>query len=145
MPGRVFAHGFLNVKGEKMSKSVGNVVDPFDLADVFGVDQVRYFFMSEVRFGQDGGYSPEAMARRINSDLANDFGNLAQRVLSMINRNCEGAVPPPGPLEPRDQALLDAAAGVLPSARKAIAETLDRIQDVVRLELLVCEARVLLY
>ncbi len=125
VPGRVFAHGFLNVKGEKMSKSIGNVIDPFDLADGFGVDQVRYFFMAEVRFGQDGSYSPEAMVRRINSDLANDFGNLAQRVLAMINRNCAGRAPTPGALEARDQALLDGAAGILPIARKAITETLD--------------------
>ncbi len=125
VPRRVFAHGFLNVKGEKMSKSVGNVIDPFDLVEGFGVDQVRYFFMAEVRFGQDGSYSPDAMVRRINSDLANDFGNLAQRVLSMINRNCDGRVPAPGPLEVRDEALLAAAASVLETARNTIIRSLD--------------------
>ena len=125
LPRRVFAHGFLNVKGEKMSKSVGNVVDPFDLVQSFGVDQVRYFFMAEVRFGQDGSYSPDAMVRRINSDLANDFGNLSQRVLSMINRNCEARVPKPGVLSDADRALLDAAGGVLGGARAAMIDNLD--------------------
>ena len=84
LPKRVFGHGFLLNRGEKMSKSVGNVVDPFDLADTYGVDQIRYFFMREVPFGQDGNYSHEAIVNRINADLANDLGNLAQRSLSMI-------------------------------------------------------------
>jgi methionyl-tRNA synthetase len=79
LPAKVFAHGFLLVKGEKMSKSIGNVVDPFALIDHYGLDQVRYFFMREVPFGQDGSYSPEAIATRINSDLANGIGNLASR------------------------------------------------------------------
>jgi len=120
LPKRVFGHGFLNVKGEKMSKSVGNVVDPFSLADSFGVDQVRYFFMREVPFGQDGSYSPESMVTRINSDLANDFGNLAQRVLSMINRNCDGCVPAAGPLTDEDEALLAQARAVLGAQREAM-------------------------
>jgi methionyl-tRNA synthetase len=81
---RVFCHGFLFNRGEKMSKSVGNVVDPFNLADAYGVDQLRYFFLREVPFGQDGNYSHEAIVNRINADLANDLGNLAQRSLSMI-------------------------------------------------------------
>ena len=96
LPKRVFAHGFLNNRGEKMSKSVGNVVDPFDLVDAYGVDQVRYFFLREVVFGQDGIYSPEAIVNRINADLANDLGNLAQRSLSMIDKNCGGKIPEPG-------------------------------------------------
>ena len=125
LPKRVFAHGFLNVKGEKMSKSVGNVVDPFDLADTFGVDQIRYFFMREVRFGQDGSYSPEGMIIRINSDLANDFGNLVQRVLTMINRNCEARVPTPAALTEADVALLEAAEATLSTVRAAINDLLD--------------------
>jgi methionyl-tRNA synthetase len=125
LPKRVFAHGFLNVEGEKMSKSVGNVVDPFDLADTFGVDQIRYFFMREVRFGQDGSYSPEGMISRINSDLANDFGNLAQRVLTMINRNCEARVPTPAALTAADEALLEAAEALLSTIRSAIVDRLD--------------------
>jgi methionyl-tRNA synthetase len=77
LPKRVFAHGFLFNKGEKMSKSVGNVVDPFALVDAYGLDQVRYFFMREVPFGQDGSYSHESIVSRINADLANGLGNLA--------------------------------------------------------------------
>ncbi len=95
LPKRVFSHGFVLIKGEKMSKSVGNVVDPFDLVHAYGLDQVRYFFLREVNFGQDGNYSPEAIANRINADLANDLGNLAQRSLSMINKNCDARVPEP--------------------------------------------------
>ena len=93
LPKRVFAHGFLFNRGEKMSKSVGNVVDPFALIDAYGVDPVRYFFLREVPFGQDGNYSHEAIVNRINADLANDLGNLAQRSLSMIAKNCDGVLP----------------------------------------------------
>ena len=89
---RVYAHGFLFSRGEKMSKSVGNVVDPFHLADQYGVDQVRYFFLREVPFGQDGNYNHEAIVARINADLANDLGNLAQRSLSMIAKQHEGVI-----------------------------------------------------
>ena len=96
LPKRVFAHGFLFNRGEKMSKSVGNVVDPFDLVNAYGVDQVRYFFLREAAFGQDGSYSHEAIVNRINADLANDLGNLAQRSLSMIDKNCGGKIPEPG-------------------------------------------------
>jgi methionyl-tRNA synthetase len=106
LPKRVFGHGFLLNKGEKMSKSVGNVVDPFDLADIYGVDQIRYFFMREVPFGQDGNYSHEAIVNRINADLANDLGNLAQRSLSMIAKNCDSAVPQPGEFTQADQDIL---------------------------------------
>ena len=102
-PHRVFAHGFLYNRGEKMSKSVGNVVDPFDLVNGYGVDQVRYFFLREAAFGQDGSYSHEAIVNRINADLANDLGNLAQRSLSMIARNCEGRVPEPGAFTDADR------------------------------------------
>ncbi|MFL5157081.1 MAG: methionine--tRNA ligase [Microvirga sp.] len=106
LPKRVFGHGFLLNKGEKMSKSVGNVVDPFNLADIYGVDQIRYFFMREVPFGQDGNYSHEAIVNRINADLANDLGNLAQRSLSMIAKNCDSAVPQPGEFTQADQDIL---------------------------------------
>jgi methionyl-tRNA synthetase len=106
LPKRVFGHGFLFNRGEKMSKSVGNVIDPFALAETYGVDQLRYFFLREVPFGQDGNYSHEAIVNRINADLANDFGNLAQRSLSMVARNCGGVVPEPGELTQADRDLL---------------------------------------
>ncbi|MFN3819699.1 methionine--tRNA ligase [Blastomonas sp.] len=93
VPKQVFGHGFLLNKGEKMSKSVGNVVDPFALADAFGVDQLRYFLLREVSFGQDGSYSPQAIAMRSNADLSNSFGNLAQRILSFIAKNLDGYLP----------------------------------------------------
>jgi methionyl-tRNA synthetase len=90
LPKQIFGHGFLLSRGEKMSKSLGNVVDPIELADLFGVDALRYFLLREVSFGQDGSYSAEAIVTRCNAELANSFGNLAQRVLSMIYKNCEG-------------------------------------------------------
>jgi methionyl-tRNA synthetase len=116
-PKRVFGHGFLFNKGEKMSKSVGNVIDPFDLVKAYGVDQVRYFFLREVAFGQDGSYSHEQIVARINAELANDLGNLAQRSLSMIAKGCGGATPAKGPLSPEDQAMLDFAYA-LPEAQR---------------------------
>jgi methionyl-tRNA synthetase len=119
LPKRVFAHGFIFNKGEKMSKSVGNTVDPFDLARAYGVDQVRFFFLREVPFGQDGSYSHESIVARMNADLANDLGNLAQRSLSMIAKNLEGAVPTPGDLTAEDEALLAQARGLLGAARAA--------------------------
>jgi len=119
-PKRVFAHGFLYNRGEKMSKSVGNVVDPFDLVKGYGVDQVRYFFLREAAFGQDGTYSHEAIVNRINADLANDLGNLAQRSLSMIHRNCDGKVPEPGALSEADKTILAAADALYAKAREAM-------------------------
>ncbi|GAB4475922.1 MAG: methionine--tRNA ligase [Erythrobacter tepidarius] len=90
LPKRVFGHGFLLNRGQKESKSLGNVTDPLELAERFGVDALRYFLMREVAFGQDGSYSPEAIVLRANSELANAFGNLAQRTLSMIAKNMNG-------------------------------------------------------
>ncbi len=119
-PKRVFGHGFLFNRGEKMSKSVGNVIDPFDLAATYGVDAIRYFFLREVAFGQDGSYSHEAIVNRMNADLANDLGNLAQRSLSMISKNLNGLVPTPGPLSPEDEAMLALADGMLAKSREAM-------------------------
>ena len=93
VPKQVFGHGFVLNRGEKMSKSVGNVVDPIGMAETYGVDQLRYFLLREVSFGQDGSYSHEAIVTRANADLANGLGNLAQRCLSMIAKNCGGVVP----------------------------------------------------
>ena len=118
LPKRVFAHGFLFNKGEKMSKSVGNVVDPASLIETFGVDQIRFFFLREVPFGKDGNYSHEAIVNRVNADLANDIGNLAQRSLSMIAKNCDGKIPTCGSLSEQDQTILDAAARLLEVVRE---------------------------
>ena len=103
-----------------MSKSVGNVVDPFDLVRGYGVDQVRYFFLREAAFGQDGSYSHEAIVNRINADLANDLGNLAQRSLSMIHKSCEGKLPEPGVLTEADKTILAAADALYAKAREAM-------------------------
>ncbi|MBB6465357.1 methionyl-tRNA synthetase [Aminobacter lissarensis] len=122
LPKRVFGHGFLFNRGEKMSKSLGNVVDPFTMVEHYGLDQVRYFLLREVPFGQDGSYSHEAIVNRTNADLANDLGNLAQRSLSMIAKNCDGMVPQRGELTDADKAILDQAVAALATARKAMAE-----------------------
>jgi methionyl-tRNA synthetase len=117
LPRTVFAHGFVYNRGEKMSKSVGNVIDPVNLADTFGVDQVRYFLLREVPFGQDGSYSEEAIIGRINADLANELGNLAQRSLSMVAKNLDGIVPEPGAFGADDLELLDSADALLGRVR----------------------------
>ncbi|HSA67582.1 MAG TPA: methionine--tRNA ligase, partial [Methyloceanibacter sp.] len=122
LPSRVFGHGFLYNRGEKMSKSVGNVVDPFVLAGDYGVDQLRYFLLREVPFGQDGNYSREGIVQRINADLANDLGNLAQRSLSMIAKNCGGVMPAPGEFTQADKTILAAADGLLARVTEAIAD-----------------------
>jgi len=93
LPTTVFGHGHILNRGEKMSKSLGNVVDPFELAATYGVDQLRWFLLRDVAFGEDGSYSEAAIAERSNADLANGIGNLAQRCLSMISKNCDGRVP----------------------------------------------------
>ncbi len=121
VPKRVYAHGFLFNRGEKMSKSVGNVVDPFNLADQYGVDQMRYFFLREVPFGQDGNYNHEAIVARINADLANDLGNLAQRSLSMISKQLGGVLPEPGAFTENDKAILAEADAMIGAARGAMA------------------------
>ena len=120
VPHRVFSHGFLLNRGEKMSKSVGNVVSPFDFVRQYGLDQVRYFFLREVSFGQDGSYNHEAIVARINADLANDLGNLAQRSLTMIARQLEGRLPEPGAFTDADKAMLAQADGMVALARTAM-------------------------
>jgi methionyl-tRNA synthetase len=120
VPRHIFSHGFLFNRGEKMSKSVGNVIDPMALADTYGVDQFRYFLLREVPFGQDGNYSHEAIVARINADLANDLGNLAQRSLSIIARGLGGKLPPPGEFNAADQALLAVADAMIGKAREAM-------------------------
>ena len=107
LPKSVFGHGFLLHRGEKMSKSVGNVVDPKALTAVFGVDALRYFLLREVSFGQDGTYSAEAIVTRVNADLANSFGNLAQRTISFIAKNLSGVLPNSGDAMAVDETLIE--------------------------------------
>lgn len=136
LPKRVFGHGFVLNKGEKMSKSVGNVLDPFALAEHYGVDQMRYYFLREVVFGADGNYSPESIATRINADLANGLGNLAQRSLSMIAKGFGGRVPEPEAFTEADAALLARADALHAKCRaamdrQAIKSWLDAVWEVV--------------
>ena len=106
---RVFAHGWWTIEGQKMSKSVGNVISPHDLVERYGVDQSRYFLLREVPFGNDGDFSHAQAINRINNDLANGLGNLAQRTLSFIYKNCEGKIPGQGALTAEDKTLLNNA------------------------------------
>ncbi|MGK9234228.1 methionine--tRNA ligase [Inquilinus limosus] len=117
-PKRVFAHGWWTNEGQKISKSLGNVIDPLELVETYGLDPVRYFLLREVSFGQDGDFSRRGMIQRTNGELANGFGNLAQRVLSMIAKNCDGKVPQPGPLTDEDRALLAQAPDLLETLRR---------------------------
>ncbi len=119
-PKRVFAHGWWTHEGRKISKSLGNTIDPLALVERYGVDQVRYFLLREVPFGNDGDFSHRALVARMNDDLANDFGNLAQRVLSMINRNCGAEVPEHGTYTEADEKLLGEAEALLDRMRAAM-------------------------
>jgi methionyl-tRNA synthetase len=120
-PKHVFAHGFLLTKGEKMSKSKGNVMSPEDLVERFGVDAYRYYFLRDVQFGTDGSISMEAMVQRYNGDLANDWGNLVSRLFNMTEKYCDGRVPDSGADAGGDDESVEhvelvTAAGRLPSA-----------------------------
>jgi methionyl-tRNA synthetase len=135
-PKRVFAHGWWTNEGQKISKSLGNVIDPLQLVVTYGLDPVRYFLLREVPFGNDGDFSHRAMVNRMNGDLANAFGNLVQRVLAMVAKNCAGEVPRPGPRNAADKALLAAAAGLLDRVRaeldvQAFHRALDALWSVV--------------
>ena len=119
LPKRVCAHGWWTNEGQKISKSLGNVIDPLELADRYGLDQMRYFLLREVPFGNDGDFSHRAMTHRMNNDLANDLGNLCQRVLTIIHRNCHASMPTKPKSPPaEDKALLDAAYGLLANHRQ---------------------------
>ena len=137
LPKRVFAHGWWTNEGEKISKSIGNVIDPLALIDKYGLDQTRYFLLREVPFGRDGDFSETAMIARINSDLANDLGNLSQRTLSLVVKNCDGIMPAlPADISGDDADLLAAADGLLEKVRaefdqQAFHEGLRLIWDVI--------------
>ncbi len=120
LPKTVFAHGWWMVEGEKMSKSLGNAIDPVEVVATYGSDAFRYFMLRDLSFGQDGDFSQSAFLGRLNTDLANAYGNLCQRVLSFIYKNAEATIPAPGDFEEADKALLAMAEGLLPTLRKQI-------------------------
>ncbi len=136
-PKRVFAHGWWLIEGEKMSKSIGNVIAPRDLVAQFGLDPVRFFLLREVPFGNDGDFQRKALISRMNVELANDLGNLAQRSLSLIAKNCAGVLPAQGALTEEDTAIL-AAASALPQTlrtlldRQNFHEALEEVWKVIR-------------
>ena len=121
VPKRVFAHGWWTKDGEKISKSLGNVIDPVELVDKYGVDPTRFFLMSEVPFGNDGDYSDSAMIYKCNANLANELGNICQRVCTLVYKNCDQAVPQPGVFTADDEALLTSAKALREKAAVAVA------------------------
>lgn len=136
-PKRVFAHGWWTIEGQKMSKSLGNAIDPHDMIAKYGLDQIRYFLLREVPFGNDGDFAEAAISGRINGELANELGNLAQRGLGFIAKNLGGVLPVPGAFTPKDTAILDAAHGLIDPVRTAMDaqgfdKALDAIWSVVR-------------
>ena len=136
-PKRVFAHGWWTVGGQKMSKSLGNAIDPIHLVETYGRDQVRYVMLREVPFGNDGDFSHTSVVNRINGELANDFGNLAQRVLVMVAKNCAGTVPEAGSLSADDRELLQGCYHLIDKVRacmdrQAFHEALEHIWAVIR-------------
>jgi methionyl-tRNA synthetase len=131
LPKQVYGHGFLLNRGQKESKSLGNVTDPIELAELYGVDTLRYFLLREVAFGQDGSYSPEAIVMRANAELANSFGNLAQRVLSFIAKNCGGGFAATAPVTDADAAL---RTKVATACRQELPAALDKLAFSVGIE-----------
>ena len=137
VPRRIFAHGWWTADGAKISKSVGNVIDPHELISRFGLDPVRFFLLREVPFGNDGDFSERLLINRLNTELANGLGNLAQRTLPFIARNAGSRLPGPGARTDADTLLLDEAAA-LPQLvrehidRQAFHEALESVWRVVR-------------
>jgi methionyl-tRNA synthetase len=122
LPKKIFAHGWWTNEGEKISKSVGNIIDPLALIEEFGLDQTRYFLMREIPFGNDGNFVRDNMINRINADLANNIGNLAQRTLSMIQKNCDGKIPQRGELEKDEKIMLHNSYYLIDNLRPKIDE-----------------------
>jgi methionyl-tRNA synthetase len=136
-PRRIYSHGWWTVEGEKMSKSLGNVIDPRALVAEFGLDPLRYFLLREVPFGNDGDFSRRALIARLNGELANDLGNLAQRTLSLVARNCDGRRPALGERTADDAALLGAASALEATLRERLArlafhEALEEVWKTIR-------------
>jgi methionyl-tRNA synthetase len=137
VPKRIYAHGWWTAEGQKMSKSVGNVIDPLALVERFGLDPVRFFLLREVPFGNDGDFSIRALIARMNNELANDLGNLCQRTLSLVARNCGGLLPAQDPSDDEDRAILGLAGDLIPNVRRpletqAINEALENIWKLIR-------------
>jgi methionyl-tRNA synthetase len=122
IPKQIWAHGWLLMDSAKMSKSLGNVVKPRPIVHVLGLDALRYYLLRETVFGQDGNFSYDALVQRYNSDLANGLGNLASRAAAMIQKDCAGKIPKPGPLQPQDTALAK-------QAQEAIGEVLEQYNN----------------
>ena len=123
LPRQIFAHGWWTIEGRKMSKTLGNVVDPVAVADQYGLDEFRYFLLREVTFGSDGDYSERALRNRINGDLANDYGNLLNRALNMVHRYLDGIVPARGESAEPDEALFT----IYTAARDALLPAMDAV------------------
>ncbi len=117
LPHRIFAHGWWTVEGEKMSKSLGNVIAPHNLVETYGLDQTRYFLLRDVPFGNDASFSHTQMIARVNAELANNLGNLVQRTLSFIQKNADARMPQPGEFAAADQTLLNQIESTLPAVR----------------------------
>jgi len=120
VPKRIFAHGWWTIEGQKMSKSLGNAIDPQILVDEYGIDQLRYFLLREVTFGNDGDFSKSALIKRSDSELANEFGNLVQRVLSMVYKNCDATIPDILSLTEDDEKILHESKELIEKVRKTI-------------------------
>jgi methionyl-tRNA synthetase len=136
-PRRVFAHGWWTNEGQKISKSLGNVIDPIALVEEFGLDPVRYFLLREVPFGQDGDFARSALVNRLNGELADALGNLANRTLSLIQRNCDGRLPAPAPVAEADRGL----AGAVTALPGQVAAHLDRQEFHLALDAVLAQAR----
>lgn len=137
LPKRIFAHGWWTIEGQKMSKSLGNAIDPSAIINSHGLDQLRYFLLREVPFGKDGDFSKASLVNRSNGELANDLGNLSQRVLSMVYKNCGQSIPQPADFSAEDTALINSAHNMLSEVRvsidkQAYADALEAIWVVVR-------------